>query len=39
MTKLAAQELAFQYQLQIEHAQDVLNHNNAALNLVDQALP
>ena len=38
MKKLAAQALAFQYQLQIENAQAVLNNNNAALNLVDQAL-
>ena len=28
----------YQYQLQIENAQAVLNNNNAALNLVDQAL-
>jgi len=38
MKKLAAQALAFQYQLQIENAQAVLNNNHAALNLVDQAL-
>ena len=38
MKKLAAQALAFQYQLQIENAQAVLNNNNAALNSVDQAL-
>ena len=38
MKKLAAQALAFQYQLQIENAQAVLNNNNAALNLVDQEL-
>jgi hypothetical protein len=38
MKKLAAQALAFQYQLQIENAQAVLNNNNAALNMVDQAL-
>ena len=38
MKKLAAQALAFQYQLQIENAQAVLNNNNAALNLVDLAL-
>ena len=38
MKKLAAQALAFQYQLQIENAQDVLNNNNASLNSVDQAL-
>ena len=38
MKKLAAQALAFQYQLQIENAQAVLNNNNAALNMIDQAL-
>ena len=38
MKKLAAQALAFQYQLQIENAQAVLNNNNTALNMVDQAL-
>jgi hypothetical protein len=38
MKKLAAQALAFQYQLQIENAQAVLNNNHAALNIVDQAL-
>ena len=38
MKKLAAQALAFQYQLQIENAQAILNNNNAALNSVDQAL-
>ena len=38
MKKLAAQALAFQYQLQIENAQAVLNNNHAALNMVDQAL-
>jgi len=38
MKKLAAQALAFQYQLQIENAQDVLNNNNASLNMIDQAL-
>ena len=38
MKKLAAQALAFQYQLQIENAQAVLNNNNEALNMFDQAL-
>jgi len=38
MKKLAAQALAFQYQLQIENAQNILNNNHAALNMVDQAL-
>ena len=38
MKKLAAQALAFQYQLQIENAQAVLNNSNAALNLIDQSL-
>lgn len=38
MKKLAAQALAFQYRLQIENAQTILNNNNAALNMVDQAL-
>ena len=33
MKKLARQALAFQYQLQIENAQAVLNNNNAALIL------
>ena len=38
MKKLAAQALAFQYQLQIENAQTILNNNNAALNMIDTAL-
>jgi hypothetical protein len=38
MKKLAAQALAFQYQLQIENAQAVLNNSHAALNMIDQAL-
>mgnify|MGYP003636469104 FL=1 len=38
MKKLAAQALAFQYQLQIENAQTILNNNNAALNMIDQSL-
>ena len=38
MKKLAAQALAFQYQLQIENAQTILNNSNAALNLIDQSL-
>ena len=38
MKKLAAQALAFQYRLQIENAEAILNNNNAALNMVDQAL-
>ncbi len=38
MKKLAAQALAFQYQLQIENAQTVLNNSNAALNLIDKSL-
>lgn len=38
MKKLAAQALAFQYQLQIENAQAVLNNSNAALNLIDKSL-
>jgi len=38
MKKLAAQALAFQYRLQIENEETILNNNNAALNLVDQAL-
>ena len=33
MKKLVTQALAFQYQLQIENAQAVLNNNNAALNI------
>ena len=38
MKKLAAQALAFQYQLQIENAQTILNNNHAALNMIDTAL-
>ena len=38
MKKLAAQALAFQYQLQIENAQAVLNSSHAALNMIDQSL-
>ena len=38
MKKLAAQALAFQYQLQIENAQTVLNNSNAALSLIAQSL-
>ena len=38
MKKLAAQALAFQYQLQIENAQAVLNNSHAALSLIDQSL-
>ena len=38
MKKLAAQALAYQYKLQIENAQTVLNNNNAALNMIDQSL-
>ena len=38
MKKLAAQALAFQYRLQIENAETILNSNNAALNMIDQAL-
>jgi hypothetical protein len=38
MKKLAAQALAFQYRLQIETAQTILNNNNSSLNTVDQAL-
>ena len=38
MKKLAAQALAFQYQLQIENAQAVLNNSHAALNMIDQSL-
>jgi hypothetical protein len=38
MKKLAAQALAFQYRLQIENAQTILNNNNSSLNTVDQAL-
>jgi hypothetical protein len=38
MKKLAAQALAFQYQLQIENAQNILNNNHAALNMIDTAL-
>ncbi len=38
MKKLAAQALAFQYRLQIENAQTILNNNNAALNMIDQSL-
>ena len=38
MKKLAAQALAFQYQLQIENAQTILNNGNAALSLIDQSL-
>jgi len=38
MKKLAAQALAFQYQLQIENAQAILNANNTALDTIDKAL-
>ena len=38
MKKLAAQALAFQYQLQIENAQTILNNSNAAISLIDQSL-
>lgn len=38
MKKLAAQALAFQYQLQLENAQAILNINNAALDTIDKAL-
>ena len=38
MKKLAAQALAFQYQLQLENAQAILNANNAALETIDKAL-
>jgi len=38
MKKLAAQALAFQYQLQIENAQALLNANNTALDMIDKAL-
>ena len=38
MKKLATQALAFQYQLQIENAQTILNNNHAALNMIDTAL-
>jgi len=38
MKKLAAQALAFQYQLQIENGQAVLNANNIALDMIDKAL-
>jgi hypothetical protein len=38
MKKLAAQALAFQYQLQLENAQAMLNANNAALDTIDKAL-
>ena len=38
MKKLAAQALAFQYQLQLENAQAILNANNAALDTIDKAL-
>ena len=38
MKKLAAQALAFQYQLQIENAQAVLNNTNAGLNMIAPAL-
>lgn len=38
MKKLVAQALAFQYQLQLENAQAILNANNAALDTIDKAL-
>ena len=38
MKKLAAQALAFQYQLQIENAKALLNANNTALDMIDKAL-
>jgi hypothetical protein len=38
MKKLAAQALAFQYQLQLENAQAILNANNATLDTIDKAL-
>jgi hypothetical protein len=38
MKKLAAQALAFQYQLQIENAQAILNANNTTLDTIDKAL-
>ena len=38
MKKLAAQALAFQYQLQLENAQAILNANNATLDIIDKAL-
>jgi hypothetical protein len=38
MKKLAAQALAFQYQLQLENAQAILNANNTALDTIDKAL-
>jgi hypothetical protein len=38
MKKLTAQALAFQYQLQLENAQAILNANNAALDTIDKAL-
>ena len=38
MKTLAAQALAYQYKLQIETAQAVINNTNAGLNLIDKSL-
>ena len=38
MKTLAAQALAYQYKLQIETAQAVINNNNAGLDFIDKAL-
>ena len=38
MKTLAAQALAYQYKLQIETAQAVINNNNAGLDLIDRSL-
>ena len=38
MKTLAAQALAYQYKLQIETAQAVINNNNAGLEFIDKSL-
>ena len=38
MKSLAAQALAYQYKLQIETAQAVINNNNAGLEFIDKSL-
>ena len=37
MKTLAAQALAYQYKLQIETAQAVINNTNAGLDLIDKS--
>ena len=38
MKTLAAQALAYQYKLQIETAQAVINNTNAGLDFIDKSL-